>query len=76
MDNEAFLKDLAEILEVEPTDLKDQFELSPDIWDSLVVVSTIVLVDEHFDVTVDGGELTDCSSIGTLLERIQQRIAS
>ena len=74
MDAEPFLKDLAEVLEVESTDLEDQYELTSEAWDSLTVVSTIALIDEHFGVIVDGGELAGCSSIAGLLHRIQKEI--
>ena len=74
MENEAFMKDLADVLEMERTELRNDLELSSDVWDSLTVISTIALIDEHFDIAVDGGELAFCSSIANLLDTIQQRI--
>ena len=74
MITEAFMKDLAEVLEVGIGDLKDQFELSNDVWDSLTIVSTIALIDEHFEIVVDGGDLADCSSIKALIEKIETSI--
>ena len=72
MKTDPFINDLAEVLEMEPSDLQESLELTSENWDSLTVLATIALVDEHYDVTVDGGALADCTSIGNLLEKIQQ----
>lgn len=70
MTNQDFLKGMAELLEVDATDLKDDFELNSDNYDSVVVVSTIALIDEHFEATVRGIELAKVKSIGELLSLI------
>ena len=72
MDFKAFLTAMAELLEVEENDLKDDFELNSDNYDSVVVVSTIGLIDEYFDVLVRGTELAKVSSIGELLSLIKK----
>lgn len=71
MTQAAFLKDMAELLEVDFTELGNDFELNEDDnFDSVVVVSTIALIDEHFDLTVKGRELAKVRSIGELLALI------
>ena len=72
MTYQAFLTAMAELLEVETKDLKDNYELNSDNYDSVVVVSTIALIDEYFDITVKGIELAKAKSIGELLALIQQ----
>lgn len=64
--DEAFLEELAALLEVEPSALTPEFELTSDNWDSLAVVGTIVLIDEHYGITVDAKALADCQSIEVL----------
>ena len=76
MTTNAFLKDLAEVLEVNPSELEGDFELTSEVWDSLTVLATIALVDEHFDIAVDGDDLMDCTSVASLLERIQTRVGA
>ena len=77
MTTNAFLKDLAEVLEVNPSELEeDDFEFTSEVWDSLTVLATIALVDEHFDIAIDGSDLMDCTSVASLLERIKTRVGA
>jgi acyl carrier protein len=63
-----FYEGMAEIFEVEPKDITPQFELgSAQVdWDSLAIVSTIALVDDCFNVTLDGDSLMACKTIGDI----------
>lgn len=72
MSHEAFLQDLATLLEVEPAELKESFELNEENFDSVAVVSTIALIDEHYDLTVRGRELAKVKSIAELLAMIEE----
>lgn len=76
MSKERFLEDFAAILEVEPADLQDDFRLTPDNWDSLAIVATVVLIDEHFGVSVLGETLRNCSRVGELWQAVQQARAA
>lgn len=71
MSREAFLEELAEVLEVEPTDLSDSFELNGENWSSLALISAIALIDEHFDKTVSGEKLAECTTIRALTDLIE-----
>lgn len=73
MNFEVFLKDLAELLEVEPEDLHKDFILDDDNWDSLEIVSAIALIDMHFDITIEGKVLRDCKNVGSLLDIIEMK---
>jgi acyl carrier protein len=66
MGKETFMEDLAAILEVEPAELDDAFELNRDNWNSLAIVTVIVLLDEQFGIAIAGETLRECSSIGAL----------
>jgi len=72
MSHVAFLQDVATLLEVDPGELKENFVLDDDNFDSVAVVSTIALIDEHYDLTVKGRELANVKSIGELLALIEK----
>lgn len=76
MDNKEFMEDLAAVLEVEPEELNADFALTRDNWNSLSIVSTIVLIDEQFGVAVEGEKLRECQSVGALLQLIKIAAAS
>ncbi len=59
-----FLKDLAEVLEINYEKLTTDYPLNEDNWSSLSVVSTIAIVNEHFGVLVDGKALGKCCTFG------------
>jgi acyl carrier protein len=72
-DNEQkFIADLAEQLEVDRTELHQGFPLSGSDWDSVLVLSTVALIDEHFNITVPGEELENCQTIGEVMALIQK----
>jgi len=73
MENEEFLEELAEIFEVEKNELQNDFEWTPNTWDSLVVVSVIALVDEHFEVTLEVEEFVSTLSLQVFMEVIQKK---
>lgn len=45
-------------------------------WTSLKHVEFIIALEQEFDVRFDGADATDMTSIGVVIERIQQRLAS
>lgn len=71
-----FLKDLANELEVDARTMDDSFSLMGDSWDSVTVLSTVALIDDHFDVSVEGSELEDCENVGQVLSLIRQALNS
>lgn len=76
MENEqAFLADLADVLEVDADEVSRDFELTSENWDSGAVLSAIALIDEHFGVTVPAKELRECASVGALLDQVRDSLA-
>jgi acyl carrier protein len=61
-----FLEGLAEVFELEVSEVTPQLSLSSVTWDSLAIVSTIALIDEHFSVMVDGQALAACTSVAEI----------
>lgn len=72
MDFKEFLAEMADLLEVEVEDLNDDFELNSENFDSVGVVSTIALIDEHFDVIVSGKALAEAKTMGEIMELIKK----
>ncbi len=73
MQFEPFLSDLAEVMETDPGELTAEFPLDDTNWDSLALVSTIALLEEHFHLTVPGDALRECQSVGDLLKLVAER---
>lgn len=66
-----FYAGLAEILEVEADQISPQLDLAQYAWDSLAVVSTIALIDECYNLIVDGQKLGDCATVADILALIE-----
>ena len=65
-----FFDGLAEIFEIEPNEVSESLPLTSVAWDSLAIVSTIALIDEQFDVMVDGQALASCETVGDIQKLI------
>lgn len=61
-----FYEGLAEILEVEPSEVTSEMALDEGVWDSLAIVSTIALIDEIYDRTVSADALAECRTVGDI----------
>ena len=74
MGKDTFMEDLAAVLEVEPAELHEGFELNRDNWDSLAIVTVIVLLDEQFGIAIAGDKLRECPSVGALWNLIENAV--
>ena len=72
MEFKEFLAELADLLEVYAEDLNDDYELDSENFDSVAVVSTIALIDEYFDVTVNGKSLSQAKTVGEIMDLIKK----
>lgn len=71
---DSFLNELAEIFEVETSELKEGYELDEYTnWDSLAHISVIVLIDEHFNLSVSNEHLRKCVKLSDLFYLIQNK---
>lgn len=59
-----FYEGLAEILEVDESEVTPDLELTKENWDSLAIVSTIALIDDVHDVMVSPERLAECKTVG------------
>lgn len=70
--NDKFNEELADTMEIKPTDLTKDYELEKsEMWDSMTIVTTIALIDEYFGKSVDGEKLTGCITLGDVYDLIE-----
>lgn len=63
-----FIKELADIVMVDASELKADTDLTQfEAWDSTAVLNIIVLLDEH-GITVDEEKIPDCKTIQDALD--------
>ena len=62
-----FLILIDDLFELDKGTLKGPEFLESYPWDSLAIVTFIALVDEHFGIIVDGGELEAAKTIDDLV---------
>ena len=66
-----FYEGLAEILEVDVSEVGPDLALDEGNWDSLAIVSTIALIDEVYDKTISGEALEGCRTVGDLEKAVE-----
>ena len=69
---ENFLLKFKEVLETEDKEvlLSDKFR-DYDEWNSLVFLSLIAMIDEEFDVIIEGKYFKQLQTVGEIIEAIQ-----
>ncbi|AXL52287.1 acyl carrier protein [Paraburkholderia caffeinilytica] len=63
---EQFYEGMAEIFEIDVSQITPELDLQEHNWDSLAVVSTIALVDDCFNVMLSGQALNNCNTIADI----------
>ncbi len=77
MEKQQYLQELAKLLAVKVDTLTDGFLLEgAQLWDSLSIVSTIAVIDRHYQVMVKGIEVEQCKTVGDIFDLIKQRLAT
>ena len=70
-----FIEVLADILDVSPDSIADPETLmldSEDNWDSIAILSAISVIDEEYEIQLDGEDLQNCQSAKDLHILIQK----
>nr|WP_263325106.1 acyl carrier protein [Neobacillus sp. Marseille-Q6967] len=71
---EDFLLELADLLEIERSEIINDYQLEEnENWDSLALISVIVMVDEHFKQSVSNEALRKCKVVGDILNLINYK---
>ncbi len=68
-----FIKLFAETLEIEDREIKltDAFREYPE-WDSLALLSVIAMIDDEYDIIIEGNDFAELKTIGDLVEAIKK----
>ena len=66
-----FLNEFAEILDVDVSVLTPDLVLSKYLWDSLAIISTIVLVNDLYGKILEPEILFKCEKLSDIIELIQ-----
>jgi acyl carrier protein len=69
----AFYEGMAEVFEIDVSEITPELDLQAHNWDSLAVVSTIALVDDCFNVMLSGQALNNCTTIADIEELIRAK---
>ena len=74
MENQEFLEEFSDIFELEgPSQVTNDFKLNVSEWESLQVVSTIAVIDEYFDVTVDPDDFQKFETFKDLMSFVESQ---
>ncbi len=73
MNHQPLISALAEILRAAPAELTRDYKLDSGNWDSVAVMATIGLIDEHYGITVPTDRLVACTSIAQLLALLDEQ---
>ncbi len=74
MDQSNFIQELAVILDVPPEEMNEDFRINDGRFDSLALVSTMALIDEHYGVTVDSKLLRQCNTVSDIMEVVRNKV--
>ena len=73
MSNEKKMEMLAEIMELDVSEIREDAELSDyDEWDSITALSVIALVDEQFHKNLSGNQVKDFRTIKDVLDAMEE----
>lgn len=69
-----FIEKLKEALEIEDRELSltDKFREYPE-WDSLAFLSVIAMIDEEYDVIIEGKDFKKLETVGDIVNAINER---
>ncbi len=71
---ERFIELFKETLEIDENNITfDTFFRDLEQWDSLAFLSVIAMIDEEYDVVIDGNDFKELKTIGDLIEEIKKR---
>ncbi len=70
---QSFYEGLADILEIEISEVSGELNLSEINWDSLAFISTIALIDECHGIVIGGQSLENCKTVGDIEKLIEDK---
>ena len=71
---ERFIELFKETLEIEENNVsRDTVFRDLDKWDSMAFLSVIAMIDEEYDVVIEGNDFKELKTIGDLIDEIGKR---
>ena len=71
---ERFIELFKETLEIEENSIsRDTVFRDLDQWDSMAFLSVIAMIDEEYDVVIEGNDFIKLKTIGDLIDEIGKR---
>ena len=70
-----FIELLADVLEIETSLINESLKLDvEDNWDSIAILSTIALIDDAYEIQLEGEDLRNCSNPKDLYDLINKTL--
>jgi acyl carrier protein len=76
MSKTEFMSKLADVLQIDVTEIAEDMMFNADNWDSFAQLGAISAIDEIYGFTVPSNELKDCGTVGDLLRLIERTLTS
>lgn len=76
MDKIEFISKLADVLQIDASELSDNFAFNTENWDSFAQLGAISVIDEMFGITVPANDLKDCCTIADLLDLVESNLST
>ena len=71
---ERFIELFRETLEIDENNIsRDTIFRDLDQWDSMAFLSVIAMIDEEYDVVIEGNDFKELKTIGDLIDEIGKR---
>lgn len=71
---ERFIELFRETLEIDENNIsRDTIFRDLEQWDSLAFLSVIAMIDEEYDVVIEGNDFKELKTIGDLIDEIGKR---
>ena len=71
---ERFIELFKETLEIEENSIsRDTIFRDLEQWDSMAFLSVIAMIDEEYDVVIEGNDFKELKTIGDLIDEIGKR---
>ena len=72
MDTEKFIELFAEALDIDAAELKLDTEFRTlDVWDSMVYLSVIAMLDEEYDIQIENAEFKTLKTVKDIINYIE-----
>jgi len=68
-----FIEEFVDLIELEDSPNIMKVEFTDDMWDSLRLMTMIALIDEHFEVNLNAGDIRNCRNLEAMLTLVEEK---